>query len=124
MSKLVRDNTEEALENPRVVFKRLPSGVDLRPHLIAKLLEEAGELNLANDSDQALKELGDLQEVIWALADVWNIGQLDVHMQATGKRNARGRFTGAIMEVEEGPVPAYSPPPIGFPSEDGPWYSG
>lgn len=102
MAKLVRDGTEAALagRNPRIAFDAAPS--HQRTELtFAKLLEEAGEWLMAEGRDQRLKELGDLQEVVWALGEVDGISETEIAMQATEKRRVRGGFSDlCVMRVE------------------------
>lgn len=115
MRKLVRTDSPREL---KVVFeKENPTN----PTLNAKLLEEVAELLLAGDRDQRLKELGDIQEVLWAVGDLNGITAMEITSQAISKRNALGTFD-TVMRTELQPTtPTLSTYPI---RSDGPWYSG
>jgi predicted house-cleaning noncanonical NTP pyrophosphatase (MazG superfamily) len=134
MPKLIRDKTKEFLEkrNPRVVFKRAQESQRMGL-LYAKLLEEVGEYMTTVGREGALKELGDIQEIIWALGEMDDITSIEIWTQAQAKRNVRGSFDDLVtMEVEiddEEPGPMVTPRGGGYGPDhrslgDGPWYSG
>lgn len=102
MSKLVRDGVEESLagRTARVVFRSAPES-ERRWLLFSKLLEEAGEWLLSGSNAERIRELGDIQEVIWALGEVDGIEQAEIIIQASEKRRERGSFSElAIMCIE------------------------
>lgn len=131
--KLVRDKLPEILgEDLAVEFGNAHPGAASRL-LIAKLLEEAGELLCADSRNGRLKELGDLQEVIWAIAELNAITSQEVLLQAMGKREARGGFrdlrTMEVVRPEERSQAQESSGTFACrdddrPIGDGPWYSG
>lgn len=113
MDKLVRDGVPEFLkeQGTHITFRKAKKRerIDL---LFTKLLEEAGEWLTARDEDQRLKELGDLQEVIWALAKIDGITPEAILLQAHKKQTLRGNFDELqVMGVELGPDPNKTAPP-------------
>lgn len=111
MEKLVRDGVPEFLkeQGTHVTYKQAHEA-DRTGLLYAKLLEEIGELLTARDDEQKLKELGDLQEVIWALGEVNGITSEQILLQALKKQNLRGGFEELhVLGIELGPDPSESP---------------
>lgn len=102
MSKLIRDRLPAFLkrEKATLVYKKAPES-QRELLLFEKMMEEACEWLRATDDDQWLKELGDMQEVLWAMADAHGISEIEVIEQANAKRKARGGFTELqILDVE------------------------
>lgn len=122
MKKLVRSGTEKSLEgkNPQVKFARC---VATRQLLFAKLLEEASEWSLATNREQHLMELGDIQEVLWALGEMDGIDRTEIALQAANKRAALGEFD-SCMTIELEQPKASSIASVSYSGGDGPWYSG
>lgn len=108
--KLVRDKQPELLPHMRVEYSTAPPP-RIRPMLLQKLLEEVGELVAANGQEDVLKELGDIQEVLWALGERSGITREQIMLQAYGKLEGRGGFTKAVtMEcVKAGTAPTPVP---------------
>lgn len=134
--KLVRDETPGILKanDPQIIFEKAPE-MDRTFLLIQKLLEEVGELNAAMTTEEKLKELGDIQEVLWAFGKKDGISEMAIFMQAQSKRSARGEFDDLqVMKVQtadERPKVAEREPPVtsyvntyDYRGWDGPGYSG
>lgn len=142
MGKLVR---EEVMSQKKTTEASNPE----RPtRLLAKLTEEGFEWLLAEDHGERLRELADLQEVVWSLGKVDGISAEEITGEAVLKRQGRGSFDDLVImdvvEVEQAKIdedvsavlaaaaataarerrvePAYREPAYrGF---DGPGYSG
>lgn len=111
--KVIRDKTKQYLESRGAKLKFGRASESERETLLAgKLSEEIFEWLQAGTREQALKELGDMTEIVWAMAKVHDISESEVIMQASGKRRERGGFDGlTTLEVElttEGAVPSIS----------------
>lgn len=137
MRKLVRDKMEEFLEDKGASIKYVKAEPHERPTLLFnKLIEELLEWVSASDRDARLKELGDLQEIIWAMGKSDNIESTEILQQAHGKQKARGGFDELIVmtvELESEEVESSRREKVlrdsglindGRPIGDGPWYSG
>lgn len=102
MSKLVRDGSKEHVEkhDPKVVFRQRTENERFQL-LLQKFLEELGEYLVAEGREQKLKELGDLTEIVWAMAESDEITPMEVAAQAAAKQMLRGKFDSLwVMEVE------------------------
>lgn len=102
MGKLVRDKVKDHLDQHEITLKYedMPKR-DAEKLLHGKLLEEATELLLTNDKEHALKELGDIQQVLWNLCYVWGWRPDEVHEEAQNKLNVRGGFSNlTVMSME------------------------
>ncbi|MCH4143685.1 nucleoside triphosphate pyrophosphohydrolase [Acetobacter peroxydans] len=105
-AKLVRDDMPDqiAKRGEVVVQARLPRS-ELRRALAAKLLEETQELLAATDPDDVKAELGDLLEIVKAIANVTGVSWTEVETTANEKRRCRGGFEeGAVLVETEWPV--------------------
>jgi predicted house-cleaning noncanonical NTP pyrophosphatase (MazG superfamily) len=102
MSKLIRDGSKQFLESKHTEIVYEQAGpADRRLLLFSKLLEEAGEWLNARDKEQALKELGDLTEIIWALGEIDDIPAIEITSQAASKQRLRGGFDELwVMKVD------------------------
>jgi predicted house-cleaning noncanonical NTP pyrophosphatase (MazG superfamily) len=132
MRKLVRDKMEEFLEDKGAEIKYVKAPEEERDQLLfSKLIEELLEWMTAEGRENRLKELGDMQEVIWAMGSMEGIEATEILQQAHGKNKARGGFEKLIvMTVEldsdnlKVPNIISSITPVDRPLGDGPWYSG
>ena len=105
-AKLVRDElpAEIAGRGELVLQSRLPRS-EMRRALVAKLMEEAQELLAATDPDDVKAELGDLLEVVRAMAGVTGVDWVEVEATASEKRERRGGFEdGAVLVGTEWPA--------------------
>lgn len=103
MSKLVRDKLEGLFKGKTLeaTFKKAKKA-DAPKLLHIKALEESGEWLLAETKDQRLKELADLQEIIWSMGKLDNISPADIMAEAISKQQGRGSFDNLlIMEIDE-----------------------
>lgn len=100
-AKLVRDDMPDQIaRNGEVVVQaRLPRS-ELRRALAAKLLEETRELLAATDPDDVKAELGDLLEIVRAMASVTGVSWAEVESAANEKRARRGGFEEGTVLVE------------------------
>lgn len=93
-NKLVRHKLPARMELEGVVIdsKHL-NDEEYKYQLKRKLLEEADEVVKANGTDQLKRELGDVLEVIHALALNYNISFYDIEQERLKKREINGYFT-------------------------------
>lgn len=97
--KLVRDYIPELY--PDNVYRRSTRG-EWRELIRAKLLEEAKEVTEAEGYDDIAEELGDLLEVMYAYARIFNIDFSDVASARVEKRLVKGKFRKGYVMLEEG----------------------
>lgn len=99
-NKLVRDRIPEIMraqgEEPMV---RTLGEDEYRKLVRLKLLEEAGETRVAVERDKLLKELGDVMEVLEAIAAAEGVSWQDVLDLKAKRRTDRGGFTKRIFLV-------------------------
>jgi predicted house-cleaning noncanonical NTP pyrophosphatase (MazG superfamily) len=91
--KLIRDRIPELLEAEGLRYEvaRLDDDA-FRAALLAKLLEEAGEVADARDAAEMAKELADLFEVIDAVLDLHGLDPDAVRALQSQRRAQRGGF--------------------------------
>lgn len=65
---------------------------ELRAALLAKLLEEVGEVADAIDRDALVEELADVLEVVHALAEHEGVADDEIRARAAAKRATHGAF--------------------------------
>ncbi len=92
MEKLVRDNIEHYLARGIYHHFRILSGKELTQALKTKLIEESQEVLLADQQEQLIEELADLQEVILNLMQVSGITQEQVEEKRKLKKMRVGGF--------------------------------
>ncbi|MFI7618252.1 hypothetical protein ACIBP6_44240 [Nonomuraea terrae] len=92
MGKLVRDNIPDIIRrNGREPLITVLNEADYRAALLAKLFEEASELNEASPAEVA-EEIADVYEVLRALAAVHGHDWTVIEKAAAAKREERGAF--------------------------------
>lgn len=100
-NKLVRDNIPEIiLADGREVSTRILDDKEYRGELEKKLLEECREV-LEAKTEKRLEELGDVLEVMMALAKLDGYYLDDIVVAARQKREKRGGFEKKIFLIEE-----------------------
>lgn len=100
-NKLVRDNIPEIiLADGREVSTRILDDKEYRDELEKKLLEECREV-LEAKTEKRLEELGDVLEVMMALAKLDGYYLDDIVVAARQKREKRGGFEKKIFLIEE-----------------------
>ena len=104
-NKLVRDRIPEIIaEDNREPKTRILSEEEYVTELERKLREECEEVVEAGDGDSAehrLEELGDVLEVLIALAKVDHFSLDDIIYTAEQKRKKRGGFDKRIYLIED-----------------------
>lgn len=99
-NKLVRDKVPEIMradgEEPKT---RTLSEDEYRKLVRLKLLEEAGETRVAASRDELVKELGDVMEVLEAIAVAEGVSWQDVLDLKSKRRVERGGFGGRVYLV-------------------------
>lgn len=97
-NKLVRDRIPEKIEsNGEKAVVRILNDDEYKLELNKKLLEECNEVIGAKDSVEVKEELGDVLEVIRAIAEL-NNSNLDEIIKVSGaKREKRGGFDKRIF---------------------------
>lgn len=96
MGKLVRDGIPDIIRaSGREPHTRRLNHAEFRQELLAKLVEEAAEAGEADES-HLVEELGDVLEVLQALATDVGIPWSAVTAAADTKRARRGGFAGRI----------------------------
>ncbi len=97
-NKLVRDNTPQILREKGIAHTTgTLSDEEFKVELHKKLLEEAQEVVEAPTREQKLEELGDLYEVMLAVAQQEGFSIFDIVMAAQDKRLYRGGFSQRIF---------------------------
>lgn len=96
--KLVRDKIPEIIraKGEQCVTRVARDKREAFEFLVKKLGEETTEF-LAADKTHMLEELGDMQEVICALAELFGYSRVDLLLESTRKRNERGGFSKQII---------------------------
>lgn len=98
-NKLVRDNIPTIIENNgEKAVTRILSDEEYKDELFKKLLEESNEV--ITSSDSMLEELGDVLEVMIALAKTEDKSLDDIIEIANKKRIKRGGFEKKIYLVK------------------------
>lgn len=95
--KLVRDKIPDILDGQGLRYSiREAKGDDKKYYIQQKLLEEVNEFLV----DPSIEELGDIQEVITGLLEVYGWKQSELDLQVLSKRNKRGSFYKSIILEE------------------------
>ena len=107
IDKLVRDKIPDVIKQKGIkVIAKVLEKQQYASALKSKLLEEAEELNQAQNQNQVLEELCDVLEVMLAIANINHICLSDIVAQMEKKRVQLGGFKEAIyldsIEVEDG----------------------
>lgn len=92
-NKLVRDNIPgwHTADGHTVVLRAL-TGTDLSNALIDKLREEAQEVEAAQDKDELLEEIADVQQIIDSLCTVNGFSPEDLRRVLDRKAEKKGAF--------------------------------
>lgn len=97
-NKLVRDNIPDIIsKNGEVAVTRVLSNEEYRKELYKKLIEECNEVINAKDKVAILEELGDVLEVIRAIAEFEDKTISDIISIADDKKKERGGFSKRIF---------------------------
>jgi predicted house-cleaning noncanonical NTP pyrophosphatase (MazG superfamily) len=107
VEKLIRDRLPQIMRAAGLsVFERTLNAEEYLAALRDKLVEEAQEGAAARDREDVRYELGDVLEVVRALAQAQGITMEEVEAARLDKRARRGGFEGAIyneaIEAPEG----------------------
>jgi predicted house-cleaning noncanonical NTP pyrophosphatase (MazG superfamily) len=95
--KLVRDGIPDIIRSSgRACGTEVMSAEEYRRALLLKLVEEAQEASSIFDATHLAAELADLQEVMDAVLETFNIGRETVAALQATKRQQRGGFGGRI----------------------------
>ncbi|MFD0482355.1 nucleoside triphosphate pyrophosphohydrolase [Kineococcus sp. GCM10028916] len=97
MGKLVRDRIPDIIRaEGREPETRILADDEYVAALLAKVVEEAGELHDATTAEDRLAEAADVYEVLLAVAELCGASIEDVVRQADAKRQQRGGFGGGV----------------------------
>jgi predicted house-cleaning noncanonical NTP pyrophosphatase (MazG superfamily) len=96
-NKLVRDGIPEIIQRSgRKVKTKTVAGDELMSALSAKLLEECSEFR----ESQSVEELGDILEVLYALASNLNCSRVELEKIREQKALANGAFKDGFFLIE------------------------
>lgn len=91
--KLVRDRIPEILKQKgKTVTSRVLDGIEYKNALKEKLLEEALEVQNSTTTDTLCEELADVLEVVYALADLYDISKESLETKRQDKLASHGGF--------------------------------
>ncbi|WP_270180314.1 nucleoside triphosphate pyrophosphohydrolase [Alkalihalobacillus sp. CinArs1] len=97
-NKLVRDRIPEIIsENGKTYEAITLSDEAFKIELRRKLLEEVNEYLEVSSNEEAISELGDVVEVICALAGVHGKGYEDIEVAREEKEKERGGFSNKVF---------------------------
>jgi predicted house-cleaning noncanonical NTP pyrophosphatase (MazG superfamily) len=98
MGKLIRDRIPEILERRGVEFTTtVLDDAGFSRALRMKVLEEAQEVADAENAADLVEELGDLYEVLLALAEHEGVSEQEIRTRAAAKRETHGGFAGRLF---------------------------
>jgi len=93
-NKLVRDGIPEIIRRDgRIPYTHIVQGSDLEGALMLKLDEECAEFAESRDP----MELADILEVVYAIADFYNVDRVRLEEMRKAKAEERGCFARGIM---------------------------
>lgn len=99
-NKLVRDRIPEIIQDSGLQAETRELGEEeVVKGLLDKILEEAKELSGAQGKDEVMKEMSDVLEVIYSLAERLNISMEEVEQLRQIRATKRGRFEKGIYLV-------------------------
>ena len=91
--KLIRDRIPELMDADGVRYQvDVLDDAAFRAALLEKLVEEAGEVRVAEGRSERVKELADVLEVVEALLEVEGVGWDEVRGVQEERRASRGGF--------------------------------
>ena len=97
-NKLVRDNIPSIIENNNeVAVTKILDDLEFRTELYKKLQEECNEVIKSTNSSETLEELGDVIEVVRAIAKLEGTNINEIINIANLKREKRGGFEKRIF---------------------------
>ena len=97
-NKLVRDNIPNIIENNNeVAVTKILDDLEFRTELYKKLQEECNEVIKSTNSSEILEELGDVIEVVRAIAKLEGTNINEIINIANLKREKRGGFEKRIF---------------------------
>jgi predicted house-cleaning noncanonical NTP pyrophosphatase (MazG superfamily) len=100
-NKLVRDRVPEIVAaNGAEPMTRVLAEDEYEGALRLKIREEANEVATAGSRAEVINELADLQEVVMALADAYNISHGEIEQIRRIKKMERGGFGGRVFLIE------------------------
>lgn len=102
--KLVRDCIPDIIRsNNEVPVTQELNGEEYKEALFEKLIEEANEVVEANGKEELKKEIGDVQEVLYAVMKAYDISNQEVDALRSKRKEERGGFDAGIFleDVEE-----------------------
>ena len=92
--KLVRDNIPDiiASNGEKPVTRKLEEE-EYKKELLKKLIEESKEaLEAINNKDELTKEIGDVQEVIFAVIKAFKLSDININELRVKRKEKRGGF--------------------------------
>lgn len=97
--KLVRDNIPKIIEeNSEKPIVRILDDEEYKRELLKKLVEESNEtLESINDKEELMKEIGDVQEVISAIINAFELSVDDIDVLRLKRKEKRGGFEKKIF---------------------------
>ncbi len=94
MQKLIRDNIPEIIKDAgEIPIVRVLDEAEYLEALKAKLLEESNEVRQATSTEDMLKELADLQEVVHALLSRLDVSMNELETVRHDKAKTNGAFS-------------------------------
>ena len=88
-NKLVRDKIPEIIKETGAQCEyHVATGEDLKQALYNKLTEEINEFI----EDPCVEEMADIQEVLWAIQEFFNLSEYEILTTVHSKADQRGRF--------------------------------
>ena len=96
-NKLVRDKIPEIIEaDGRTPLWRTLKKAEYKKALCEKLVEEVKEVNKAKEKKELMKEIGDVEEVIQALIETFNLERKGITKLRNKRKRERGGFSKQI----------------------------
>jgi len=97
-NKLVRDNILEIISQKNKIAKsRILSNEEYKLEALKKIVEEANEVLAAGNSNDLMKEIGDLQEIIEAVIFAFNLDEKEILKIKNQRKKERGGFDKKIF---------------------------
>jgi predicted house-cleaning noncanonical NTP pyrophosphatase (MazG superfamily) len=106
LDKLVRDNIPAIMVNAgqTVVYRKVQDDEEFLLYAIRKLQEETEEFvdasGIGKPLEPAREELTDIFEALLAIADMYDMGWMELRDRANRKREEKGGFTKRYVVVE------------------------
>ena len=101
VDKLVRDNIPDFLRAKGItVDERVMDTNEYAQRLKEKLIEEGLEVLRAKKLDKLIEEIGDVMEVVYALAEALGVSFEEIESRRLAKRDASGGFARRIYSAK------------------------